>query len=348
MMQSIRTHLDLRVPDELVAPEPSRFPVLSVYADWGVSGRGLHEAPTTIRKQLHEASRTILQRGAARDSFDADVERVLAFLDEAPVDVEGLAVFACAGDDLWHVTELATPVPTLAHAGAVPLIAPLARATQDAAPCLVALGDTTTLRLIALDHPQPRELEHLHAHTWGGAHGTSKTGWRRGHVQHAYEVELKRHADRAARAIGDALESAGLHRVAIAGDEVFVPALVAALPPVERARLIGEWHLDMRATVDEVARAIWPSVRERAGTEREREVAAIVERTGADVPTKPEELRDLLVAGRVDTLALDVAVVEAAAAELLLREALRRRSRILMTAGDTRLVAAGGLAAALR
>ena len=347
-MQAIRTHLDLRVPDELLALEPSRFPVLSVYADWGVSGRGLHEARSTIRKQLHEASRTVLQRGAARESFDATAERVLAFLDEAPVDVEALAIFACAGDDLWHVATLAAPVPTLAHAGAVPLIGPLARATQDAAPVLVALGDTTTLRLIALDHPRPQELGHLRAHTWGGAHGASKTGWRRGHVQHAYEVELKRHAHAAAQAIGDALRRTGLHRYAVAGDEVFVPALVAALPPPEQVRLVGEWHLDIRATVDEVARAVWPAVRERTAAEREREVAAIVERAGADAPTRPEELRDLLVAGRVDTLAMDTSMVKSPAAELLLRGALRRRSRVLITEGDARLVAAGGLIGTLR
>jgi hypothetical protein len=348
--QSVRMHVDLAVPDELVRAEPSRYPVLSVYANWSVSGRGLHEAPTTIRKQLHDASRLILQRGSTRDSFDTDVERVLAFLQEAPPDVAGIAIFACAGDDLWRAIPLALTVPTLAHVGPSRLLMPLAEATQEAAPVLVALGDTKTLRLIALDHPRPRELEHVRAPTWGGAAGSSKTGWRRGHVQHAYEVELARYARDAANAVGKVLRAEGFVRLAVAGDEVFVPALLAALPAPVRQQVGVEVHLDIRATLDDVAQAVWPTVRQRAAEARALEVAQIVERAegGVGAVTAPPTVREMLTAGRVDSLAMDAETIEPAAAELLLRQALLHRSRVLIAREDAHLSTVGGLAATLR
>jgi hypothetical protein len=73
------------------------------------------------------------------------------------------------------------------HLGTSPLLLPLAEATQDAARALVALVNTTEVRLIALDHPAPRELSELHEDTWGAARSTSRTGWRNMHHQRAYE-----------------------------------------------------------------------------------------------------------------------------------------------------------------
>jgi hypothetical protein len=334
----------------LLRDKPSRHPVISVYANWSVSGRGLHEAPTTIRKQLHDASRFILRRGQGRRSFDEDVERILASLGEAPADVEGLAIFACAGDDLWQVVPLAVPLPTLAHVGPAPMLLPLAEATQDAAPVLVALGDTTTLRLIALDHPRPQELSHSHSHTWGGARSTSKTGWRRGHVQHAYEVELARYAHEAADAVGEAARAGGFVRLAIAGDEVFVPALLAALPSHVGEQVTSAVHVDIRATLDQVANLVWPRVRKRAATERDTEIAQIVVRAAGarEATTDPREVREYVSTGRVDTLAVDLQLVEPAATELLLRQALRHRSRVLLTRTEGVLREAGGVAASLR
>jgi hypothetical protein len=50
----------------------------------------------------------------------------------------------------------------------------------------------------------------------------------------------------------------------------------------------------------------------------------------------------------VDTLALDPAVIEGAAIEELIRDALRHRSRVLIARGHAELASAGGVIASLR
>lgn len=350
MPNALRTHIDLSVPDVLVRADARTGPVLSVYADWDVSGRGRHEAATVIRKQLHEAGGLLLPRGATRESFDTDVKRVLASLDEPWPEISGLAIFACTADDLWLVIPLAITVPTLAHVGEHALLLPLARATQDAAPTLVVLGDTTELRLIALEHPHPRELEDLRGDTWGSARSTSRTGWRRGHVQHAYETELARFARRAGRAIAEVMRTEAFARLAVVGDEVFVPALLDALSPELRDRVVVQSHLGMSASLDDVAATVWPLVRQHAAVERQREAVEIIERAGGSLEavSEPVEVWEMLRGGRVDTVVVDGTRVEPDAAELLLREALSHRSRVLLVGADEGVEVPSGLAATLR
>lgn len=350
MSNALRTHIDLNVPDTLVRADAWTGPVLSVYADWDVSGRGRHEAATVIRKQLHEADGSLPPRGVMRESFETDVKRLLASLDETWSEIAGLAIFACAADDLWQVIPLAIAVPTLAHVGEHAMLLPLARATQEAAPSLVVLGDTTELRLIALDHPHPRELEGLHGDTWGSARSTSRTGWRRGHVQHAYETELARFARRAGQAVAEVMQTEALVRLAVVGDEVFVPALLDALPLELRDRVVAQSHLAISASLHNVAATVWPLVRKHVAFERQREAAEIIERADGSLEavSEPIEVWEMLRGGRVDTVVVDGATVEPDAAELLLREALSHRSRVLLVGASEGVEVPSGLAATLR
>ena len=64
----------LGIPEAIVAWEPSEHPVITCYVDWRVSGRGLHEAQTVVRKELHTLQGQLPPRGEARESSEM-VER---------------------------------------------------------------------------------------------------------------------------------------------------------------------------------------------------------------------------------------------------------------------------------
>lgn len=349
MQDVLRTHTDLNVPRALVDWESSEHPVLSVYADWRVSGRGLHEALTPLRKGLHD-SPLLPERGPARDSFEADAERIRTYLDEVPPDTRGLAIFACAARGLWTVMRLAVPPATVVHLGIGPLLLPLAEATQDAARGLVALVNTTTVRLIALDHPAPRELSELHEATWGGARSTSRTGWRNTTHQRAYEHELQKFAEEAAETIATAAHQQGFVRLALAGDEVAVPAVRAALPSELTTALLDVEHIDMQATADEVEERVWPDIIARAREQRAAEIISIVTRAAGSLEAVAavEPVLEMLRAGRVDTVAIDPDATGADVAETLLCEALAHGSRVLLARALGSLASVGGVAATLR
>ena len=310
--------------------DASEHPVVSCYVDWRVTGRGLHEAATVVREELHELGRTLDSRGPARASFDADAARIEGYLaDEADPTARGIAIFACDGRGLWRATTLGAPVETLLHAGEHPLLLPLIEAAQDAARTLIALVDTRTLRLIELDRCGTHEAAGPHRRHPGATRHAAAGGWSQANFQRARDTAVQRFAADAAAAIVAAVERGAIAHLMLAGDEVIAGPLLHALPMHVLERVEAIEHLDIQAPLDQVADRIWPQVRASAEAERRATVRELAGRARgrARATADPPEFQALLSAGRIDTLALDPAAVEADAVELLLREALAHRSR---------------------
>ena len=345
---SIEPQLD--VPEAIVAWEPSEHPVVSCYVDWRVSGRGLHEAQTVVRKELHTLQAQLPPRGAPRESFDADSARIEQYLaDEADPSARGLAIFACHGRGLWWTIALGVPVATDVHAGVRPRLVPLAEATQDAARTLVVLVDTNEARLISLGRAGRREERGPHREQWKTVHHSSVGGWSQANYQRSVDVMVDRFAQDVADTVAAQFEAERLDRLVIAGDEVITSPLRRALPSELNDRVDAVAHIDIRAQLDDVVERIWPDVQERAAADRARELERLLSLAGSGrAVTEPAELRWQVAAGRVDTLALDPGQFEDDAAELLLREALTHRSRVIVARGAGALAEAGGAVASLR
>lgn len=337
------------VPEALVQWEPSEHPVVSCYVDWRVSGRGLHEQATVVRKALSEIDHTMLQRGAARDSFDADADRIQRFLeDEADPAARGFAIFASSGRGLWAVVELGVPVETSVHAGDYPALLPLIEASQHAGRSLIALLDTNTVRLIRLSRRGVEELSGTDVAPWTVKH-SNLGGWSQARYQRGIDTEVERFATEAAREIATVMDQEGLDHLLLAGDEVITVPVQKALPQPAHDKVDAVRHVDIRADEHDVAAALAPELEAAAAQQRRAEIEELVERArgGHGAVSEPAEVRLQLEGGRVHTLALDPEVLEPEAAELVVREALRHRSRILVDRGGP-LRSVEGLAATLR
>ena len=340
----------LSIPEAIVAWEPSEHPAVTCYVDWSVSGRGLHEAQTVVRKELHALQAQLPQRGPARESFDADSARIEAYLaDEADPAARGLAIYACHGRGLWWTAALGVTLPTDVHAGIRPRLLPLAEATQDAARTLVVLVDTNEARLIRLDRSGSHEERGPSRDQWKTVRHSSVGGWSQANYQRSVDTMVDRFAHDVAETVAAHVEADRLEHLVIAGDEVITSPLRRALPPQLNDRVDAVAHIDIRAQLDDVAERVWPVVQAGASAARERELERLLSLAGAgSAVSEPADVRSQLSAGRVDTLAFDPAQLEDEAAELLLREALTHRSRVIVARDNGALSAVGGTVASLR
>ncbi len=324
--------------------------MVSCYVDWAVSGRGLHEQPTVVRHALREALRELDPRGEAHASLEVDIERIAHFLaDEAEPSARSFAIFASSGRGFWQVLTLGVPVPTSVHVGERPHVLPLVEATQDAARTLVAVADTNSARLITLAPLGTAELDGPSRGVATVKHST-EGGWGALGYQRHVDTEIARFATDVAAAIEETMAQRHLHHLVLAGGEAIVPPITHALSEATRTRLDETGHIDMREGLDTIAERVWPHVAALVHARRLAEVSAIIGRVaaGRDAVGTAQPVLEALQAGRVDALAMDADRIDEPAAEVLIREALAHRSRVLVVRGVDELAALAGVAATLR
>ncbi len=346
----VREPAPFEVPDELVRWEPSNEPVVSCYVDWSVSGRGRHEAATVIRRELNERLRELDPRGTPHTSLRSDLEHLERFLaDDADRSARAFAVFACHARGLWHPLTFSVPVETRVHVGERPVLLPLMEATQDAAPTIVVLANTNLARLITLSPRGHDETAGPSRPVTTVKHST-EGGWGALGYQRHIDTEIARFAERIAAVIEETFEHERSHYLVLAGDEVILTPLRRALPGSLREHLVGTHHIDIHAGIEEVAARVRPEMARLTGRRRDAAVELAIGqvKAGREAVGGPARVLDALLAGRVDTLILDIERIEAAAAELMLREALTHRSRVIVVRGDPGLAEVGPAVATLR
>lgn len=136
----------------LAEVEAGGLPVLSVYLDLRpratAENPGLRSGMVVLKDRLREIEKTFLRRGADLDSFRDDAERIRRYVDEsvAPA-THGLALFACAGRDLFEAVEAGVPFENRVSAGPAPDLFPLARLLDEQETTVVAVVDSNTSRL---------------------------------------------------------------------------------------------------------------------------------------------------------------------------------------------------------
>src|SRR5918996_1219342 len=118
----LREHLD-----RLSTFEPSDAPVLSLYLDMRVDQHGRPNYDSFLRKVFAERSRILT--GAARQSFDADADKIKEYLSEVSPSAQALAVFACSTrDGFFDAIQLDVPIEHhWLFIGSVPHLYPLIR-----------------------------------------------------------------------------------------------------------------------------------------------------------------------------------------------------------------------------
>jgi len=295
----------------LAEAEPTDLPVLSIYLDMRPQASG--ESPgrrislTILRDRFSKIEGTLGPRGDAFDSFHADADRIRTFLDqEFDRSSQGLAIFACSGTGLWETVETGTPFEDEVGANAVPQLFQLARLLEEQQTVVVAVVDTNTARLFL---SRIGRLDDVGGPDEDPAHhqGQSMGGWSQANYQRHVAKHNADFAQEAADAIEGLVQRYGAERVILAGDEVALTPLMAALSDQTKGLVGDVLRVDIRAPRDEVAAEIAP-VLERMEAEASSAIADQViaaVRSGGLGVAGLDATRQALDNGQVDLLLLD-------------------------------------------
>ncbi len=340
----------------LAEVEPGTPPLLSAYLDMRPHATG--EAPSVrsglvvLKDRLRELEKTFPPRGPDLASFRADAARIEAYVaGDFPPEAHGLALFACAGRDLFEVVEASGPFENRVTLGPDPDLFQLARLLDDLETAVVALVDTNTARLFVTRRGWLEEV--------GGPDDDPKYygkrrvgGWSQARYQRFTDEVRARFAREVADALGRLVARTGATRVILAGDEVALPPLRDALPR-RVADLVHEevLRIDIRAPQDAVKGEIAPLLAE-AEAEADRalgdRLVGAVRGDGLGVAGVPATRR-ALEQGQADTLLLDegAALPEEARAELI-RLAATTNAELVVVADHEAFRRLGGVGALLR
>ncbi len=340
----------------LAALEPGEVPVLSVYLDMRPQATGerpaLRSGLVVLKDRLREIEKTLLPRGPALDSFRADAARIQRFLDEQlPTAAQGLALFACHARNLFEVVESGVPFENEVVLAPTPDLYQLVRLSDEQETAVVAVVDTNTARLFVartgfVEEPGGPDDASVH-------YQKRRTG---GINQERYQRHIEKHradfAKEAARELERLVEEERAARVILAGDEVALPLLRAALASSVTEKLTDEvLRLDIRAPRNAVEQAA-ALVLARAEEEDEHALAdQLVGAVQADAlgVAGLEETRTALEHGQVDTLLLSEALaLDAETRSDLVREAALTGADVEVVQGHDTFERLGGVGALLR
>ena len=332
--------------DRVAAFDSGPFPVVSLYLNLQPDQQGRDRFDAFLRKELTERVRTYSATGPERESLDKDAARIEAYVDDIPGSANGLALFACAGADLFEAFPLEAPIDRhRLYISDQPHVYPLARIFDQYAPYLVVLADSHVARVFvfALNTVQREdriEGTKTRRHKMGG---WSQKRYQRHvdnfHVQHAKEV-----VDHVARIVRD------------------------QMPKEIAERVVDVMHIEMLAPGRDVLDASIEALREKeAESDRER-VEQLMSAyrgnglgvVGVDATRKAFELGqvdELLITARPETIAatkhaageqLPERSAEERAADELIAQARNTSAKVRFIEDASLLAPVGGVGAFLR
>lgn len=287
----------------LAALEPSPFPVLSLYLNLMPNGTGREEHDQFIRKVFTERAKAYRHESNERRSFERDATRIREFLEtEKPPSWQGVAIFACAGADLFEVIPLDTAVAEhWLFVGSVPHLYPLAKLI-DAFPRYAAVMlDTNKARMLvfSVDGKQ-RDQRVVNEKTRRSSQG----GWAQARYRrHAENIHLH-HVKEVVDVLDRIVRQDQIQHVVVSGDDVAVPLLREQLPAHIREKLVDVVRLERHADDFDIFDRTITAVREKdAETDAETVHALLDEwRSGGLGVVGPEATLRAFQMGQVDEL----------------------------------------------
>jgi peptide subunit release factor 1 (eRF1) len=239
----------------LVAFEPTTFPVLSVYLNTQPDehGRAPDAAPYLLR-EFKALGRTWAPSSPERQSFDQDVERIVAYAtDKIDPAANGVAIFACWGaEEFFEAIQLTSPVDeNRVYAYNQPHLYHLAQLDEQYPRYAAVLTDTNTARIFVVGLGQVIDTEEVKGKK---VHRVKVGGWSQARYQrrvgNAHQEHVKEVIERLSQIV---LEDKVSH-IILAGDQVVIPLLQAELPQ-DLVPMVEVMKLDIHASEQDVLTA---------------------------------------------------------------------------------------------
>lgn len=291
--------------DRLAAFDPSPYPVLSLYLNTQPNERGRDQYQAFVRKELKARSATYPARSSEREMMERDLGRIATFLE---VDVQpsanGVAVFACDAANLFETIQLDAPIAEHSlYVGDQPYLYPLARLVSQLPRYAAVLADTHRTRIVVVAEgavASDTPIEGVKTRR------TSQGGWSQARYQRHVENYHLHHVKDVVAALEKIVQTEGLTRVVLAGDENVLPLLREQLPkPLADIVVAGASVASDASQGDVVARTLTAMRELDTRTDRDVVSAAVgAYRAGGLGVVGPDATLLALTNGQVDELLL--------------------------------------------
>lgn len=351
--------------DRLAGLDTGPFPVVSLYLNLQPDQHGRDNFDRFLRKELDERVRSYGAAGPEASSLTKDAERIARYLAGIDAAANGLALFACAGIDLFEAIPLAAPIPEhRLYIADEPHLYPLARLLDEYPRYAVLLADTHQARIMVV----AANTVELTATVEGTKTRRHKMGgWSQARYQRHIENYHLHHAKEVVDTLAKIVRDEEIASVVVAGDDVIVPLLKAQLPKELSDKVVDVMKLDVNTPVHEVIEATIAALSEKdAESDRERVNALIgayrsngLGAAGVDAVQRALEMgqvEELVITATADTIQVgetaanekgDTPAAEQTAGALIAK-ARQTGARVRFIEDPALLAAVGGVGAFLR
>jgi peptide chain release factor subunit 1 len=283
--------------------EPGSFPVLSLYLDLRPNQHGRDDYHAFVRKVLPERMRALAQPLPAHESFETDLARIQAYLDQnVNRAANGLAIFASAGAHLFEAIQLDAPLPEhWLFVGSTPHLFLLARLIDRYPRYAAVLLDRNQARifvfgLASMQHAEQIAGEKTRRHSQGG--------WSQARFQRHIENLHAQHVKEVIETLDTLVRDEGIAHVVAAGSDEALALLRENLPANLAERLDATTRLDVNASDAEVLQATLESLQAKQVETDNQRVQELLDawRSGGRGVAGPEATLHALEMGQVDEL----------------------------------------------
>ena len=341
-----------QVLDRLARFEPTHLPVISLYLNLQPDQHGKDNFHPFLRKEMPLRLKSYPAGSEARDSLDRDAEKIERYLaTDVPASANGLALFACAGRDVFEAVPLDAPIPN--HRLSIapePHVYPLALLLDQHPPHAVVLADGHAARIFVF------ALGQTITNATIGAREKIKRiaagGWSQMRFQrHVQELQTQ-HARELVTALDALVKAERIEHIILAGEEINVSIVRNELSQELAAKVVDALRLEPKTPEHEVMAAAAEALRRHDA----RTDAEVVERVVGDYlagglgVVGPDDVRKALDIGQVSELYLTAidAGAEATMADALVAKAKQTSATVRFIEDPALLEPHGGVAASLR
>jgi hypothetical protein len=248
-------------------------PYLTVYLSWRPEGEspGRRAAPIILERELGRLRKRYEDELDALASFDADAERITAFLqnDLSPA-VQGVIIVANHAAGVFEHVVLAIETPTVVSAAPTPALLELARIVEDNPRYAVLLADQLEATLSVFNRASRGQAVTIEGDDY--PRKQKQGGWSQRRYQARADERVAHFARFVAEETRRALDEYNVDMLIVAGGEVITSALSPEFHQTVKKRIVATIPMDIRASEQDILAATMPII---ASAEHARERASI-------------------------------------------------------------------------
>jgi peptide chain release factor subunit 1 len=346
-LEQLATQLD-RLAEFEVCP----FPVISLYLNLQADEHGKDRFEPFLRKELADRIRTYAASSPERHSLERDAGKIQKYVENIDASVNGLAVFACSGAELFEAIPLAAPIDQhRLYISSVPHLYPLARILDEYPRYVALLADSHSARIFVFAANTVEKTDRIeNVKTKHHKQG----GWSQARYQRHVENYHLQHAKEVVDAVAKIVRDEKIDKIVLSGDEVILPLLRDQLPKDVGERIVDMVKMDINTPEHEVLASTIAALREKdAESDRERVDELIgAYRANGLACVGVGATKKALDRGQVDELVItakpDKDNLDEETADALVLKARQTSAKIRFIEDATLLAPIGGVGAFLR